>query len=354
MPKNEEVHAESESDEDDDEDDDEVWDDVSPPPKDDEEEPDVEKNVEQQRKPRPSMAEMITRVDAALQMGITEEEIPIMGYLIASIVVFFAAVSGRPVKEPIDVFGALCSSGTLSMPRGPFAYAVCLGLFGALLSGILLGWIRYNNNRAGDNDEDGPQSKVLLEKNRRYVNLVLLIWALIGWGYFTFSKTGSFGSAGNGFFALWAMLLFALGNCGGTIELLFREIHKADSCVYALTLVSWILLIDVSVWLGSPYLGACYRGIVIYALFVAVLTIVYGCITAIFSMLTSNNVRFDPKVRFGCLLFLFVLWIFTACFTTFVGPFVQAGNGYFSAWAGLFLTGLAILDTKQEIVETYI
>lgn len=149
------------------------------------------------------------------------------------------------------------------------------------------------------------------------------------------------------------MLLFALGNCGATVDMLFREMHKADSCVYALTLVSWVLLIAVSVHTGSPA-GVCYRGITIYALFVAVLTIVYGCITAVFSMLTSNNVRFDPKVRFWCLLFLLLLWVFAACFTTFVGPFLQAGNGYFSAWAGLVLAGFAVLDTKQEIVETYI
>jgi len=155
------------------------------------------------------------------------------------------------------------------------------------------------------------------------------------------------------------MLIFAFINYGVTREKFVNECHNADSCVYGLTIVSIIMLIELSTYTSTDTPAGSWRtrndmGIATYTLVVSILTILYGLLTAGIARLTSDNVRLDPKIRLGFMFVFVILWILAACLTTFIGPFLTTGNGYFAAWGAVVCTVAAFVDTKREVESLYI
>eukprot|EP00536_Pseudo-nitzschia_multiseries_P000421 jgi/Psemu1/321595/estExt_fgenesh1_pg.C_50059 len=306
--------------------------------------------------------------------GFRKEELPLWGYLLASLVFLFAAIAVRPPKNdtsfplpqrqlqlqfqrrlnPWDqvatdhsvldsvmsgmhqtgasgdfisqVFAA--SGGALNqnfdvdtllrfyhaLPKKAFIYAIFVAVIGILLSGGLIAWMRHIALRGGGNG--------------RYV----------------------FGQAGNGYFALCAMFLCAMGNSGLTIDRVRQEAKKADFFVHCLTPTSVIVVIELT--LGVPWgewNNRSHSEIATYALVVSVLTLCYGLVTAVLAWYW-NNFRLGATIRLVLTIVFLVLWIVAAAMTTFVGPFRTTGNGYFCVWACVLFTVCSFVTIKREIL----
>ena len=171
---------------------------------------------------------------SATALQFTEAELPVSGYFMASIVFFLAAVTRRTktaqqfaqdfdsYEDFISPYLNNCAGSGGTLRSSHFAYALCLGLIGALMAGALFGWMRYNTGLAnerngkhpvGDDveggsedaritteeyDTDKSKSELFLEKYKWVIDLVLFLWAFIGWAFFTFGGGDVFAYTGNG------------------------------------------------------------------------------------------------------------------------------------------------------------
>lgn len=414
--------------------DDNVWeDDVEPPPSDGDEEDEDDEFVEVEKAPSDADDDEGSpkgnsggRLGAAA-LEFSSEELPLLGYTIASFVFFLAAVTRRqkraasmdlgfsaadtsPVLNYNDILGdvysdnaleeddsefaealsqsiiqqceasynALCGSNSLLMgamgvygnglPSGHFAYALCLGIFGALMGGGVIFWNRTSasknvdrvvdeNDDTSEGGDDGDeriqsQSGDFLQQYRWLINGVLLLWAGIGWAVFTLGRSEVFAYTGNGFFALWAMILCAVWNFGITPDVLIKESENTDSVVYGLVATSVVAIIELTTGIVS-WRFRSNKGIAAYALAVSVIAIVYGLVTAGFSIMAARNGtdKLDAKIGFWIVLVVFVMSILSAFLTTFIGPFLTTGNGYFAVWGSVLFSGLACSKLRKEMQQ---
>lgn len=326
----------------------------------------------------------------------TQAEMPLLGYAMASFVFFLAAVGKQcksnfrrrteefaagfledffdeitdnietfdddfGVNPYIGLYGGM--SGFSCLPTGYYAYAVCLGIFGILISVGLVVWMKYNDSLAakrnaaeGDIEMDGESisnedvksvSELFLDNHKWLFNGFLFLWAVIGWAIFTFGARGVFAMTGNGFFALWAMLLFSIWNMGVTADTITTQAKKSEPWIHVVTFGSIVTIIELTArytWRFHPN-----KGIASYGLSVAVISIVFGLVIAAFSMIGNEERKLDPKIRLWTLALLVVLWLLTACLTTFIGPFTITGNGYFVVWGCTIASALAFANIQSEI-----
>ena len=155
----------------------------------------------------------------------TQAEMPVLGYTFASLVFFFAAVGnrcgggGRRRLDDMgfgDIFGdaledmysdAIDSINTMGfgcLQNSSYAYALCLGILGVLFGLGLVGWMRYSAKKTnverpfggdleeGSLTEEDPTNPLV----SRILNVLLFLWAAVGWAIFTFD--GMFAQTGNG------------------------------------------------------------------------------------------------------------------------------------------------------------
>lgn len=148
-----------------------------------------------------------------------------------------------------------------------------------------------------------------------------------------------------GFFALWAMMIFAIWNFGVSIDDVKDQAKKSESIIYAMILGSVIAIIELTTG-PLPFQNRSNKGIASYTLAVAVIAIVFGLVTVGISRFGKDKI--DAEIRFWCLLLILVLWIVAACLTTFVGPFLTTGNGYFAVWGSAVFAGMAFVETQKE------
>lgn len=346
---------------------------------------------------------------SASALHFTQAELPLLGYGLASFVFFLSAVTRRTKTaqfvqdfnsnsvndmysdvmdnafediwnyiEPTytdltSSYTNICAGYGGTLRSSHFAYALSLGLIGALMAGAAFGWMRYNNglatkrngeqpvggdveggSQAGSEDarittEEDPnksKSELFLDNYKWVINLVLFLWAFIGWAFFTFGGGDVFAYTGNGFFALWAMMIFAIWNFGITVDDITEQAKNSDSIIYGMILGSVIAIIELTTG-PVPYQWQSNKGIASYALAVAVISIVFGLVTMGMSRFAKDEL--NPKIRFWCLLVILVLWIAAACLTTFIGPFLTTGNGYFAVWGSVVFAVMAFVDTQKEL-----
>jgi hypothetical protein len=131
----------------------------------------------------------------------------------------------------------------------------------------------------------------------------------------------------NGYFASWALVVFSLMALGVTSE----AVHSHASTIGH----NNALLVAVVIQLCSviPELGlGLDRGRCIYSFVLCILTIMV--VLAFGAYPGIESLKLPVFSLFG------ILWLVMACLVTFKGPFIDTGNGYFSAWAGFLLTVL--------------
>lgn len=115
-----------------------------------------------------------------------------------------------------QMLGNVCGMGFGRLRNSYYAYALCLGIFGMLMAGALIGWMKYNASLAAKreetkasrggieddgsayDDENKSVSELFLENHGKWFNLFLFLWAFIGWAIFTFGGDNVFRFTGNG------------------------------------------------------------------------------------------------------------------------------------------------------------
>lgn len=254
------------------------------------------------------------------------------------------------------VFGLGC------LRTGYFAYALVFSIFGVLFGAGVLGWMKYNaslsESRNGLADaerdiEDGTVeedlnktvSEMFLDKHKKWIDLFLFAWATAGWAVFTFAGNGLFSTTGNGFFALWVMMLSSIWNLGVTADSITEQAKKSDTWIHALSLGSLVTIIELSTYLTGLF--PMHKGPSGYGLFVSVTSLIFGLVVVIMSMVAPG--KLDAKIKMYTLAGLLVLWIVAACLTTFVGPFLITGNGYFAVWGSVAFAGMALSGAQGEM-----
>lgn len=150
----------------------------------------------------------------------------------------------------------------------------------------------------------------------------LFLWNFIAAGVLTFS--GPFKTTSNGYFAAWAGVMFALMAMGITTDAM-RSQAGGLGFYNALMVASIIQICAI-----APEIGGGNNGQSTYSLVVSILTIM-----VVLAFGAYPNV---DKVKFPTFAVFAILWIVLACFVTFKGPFIETGNGYFSAWFGCGLS----------------
>lgn len=184
-----------------------------------------------------------------------------------------------------------------------------------------------------------------------------------------------------GYFALTAMVCFSIANMGVTTDMLVEAACYTEAAIYGLTLCAVIVIMELTVGFGvgqkSWRFFRDHKTICNYGLVVATLSILLGLVTFGFHVRKSirdfmqgplpgqplpQTPRGTPQpptstktlhleIRFWIISIMLALWIILACLTTFVGPFLMTGNGYFAVWASTFFSGLAFMNVQKEILK---
>lgn len=117
-------------------------------------------------------------------------------------------------------------------------------------------------------------------------------------------------------------------------------ILKNATPLVSLAFCSFVLLLATIPWVGRNV----FYWESIFAIAVTIITI------AVVGFLFYKHQRNSdvPGASFHVVVFLAIMWIFTAGIVTFRGPFLITGNGYFSAWAGAIFAVVAAKEVHSD------
>jgi len=167
-----------------------------------------------------------------------------------------------------------------------------------------------------------------------YIAYFLLLWNAIAAIVLTFH--GPFISTTNGYFAVWAMVVFSVMAAKLSVTALQEKLKNSDAI--AGLLMSSIVLTVALIFIGL----SSWRSI--YSLIVSILTIV---VCTIFIYL-DFKVEGQDNVRFPILAVFTVLWLVAVIILTFsAGVFPVTGNGFFATWVGFILCAYAASKSKN-------
>ena len=162
------------------------------------------------------------------------------------------------------------------------------------------------------------------------------------------------------------MLCFSVANLGITADVLVDAARNADTCIFGLTLCSVVVIMEFTIGLGRPNLWIKYRNIAYYATAMSIVSVLLGLVTFGWRLCrlvrgtepaTTSTTPPTPneilmlEARYWSLIVLVLLWIVAACLTTFIGPFLITGNGYFAVWAAPFFSGLTFLSVQKDVLN---
>jgi len=158
-----------------------------------------------------------------------------------------------------------------------------------------------------------------------YIAYLLLIWNGVAAVILTFN--GPFIATTNGYFASWALVVFATMATGLSYGTLSEKV-KNSGVLTGLVMASTVLVISL-LFIGFGN----WRHI--YGVIIAILTI---CLCAIFIYLDYIESEAGALMRSPFLRFFACLWISVVVLLTMArGAFQVTGNGYFAAWIGCIL-----------------
>ena len=177
-----------------------------------------------------------------------------------------------------------------------------------------------------------------IDKYSLYLNYFLFLWCFIGACVMTFGN-GPFTVTGNGYFASWALAVFSTMSMGITKSKMpenFRKAYAETNVILGLGACSVVTMIAC-----IPQMDSQYKGETLFALIISILTILVVANFVYAKMKENLQIQ---QFEVPTLMVFAILWILAACMTTFRGPFLTTGNGYFAVWAGAVLAVKAALS----------
>jgi len=172
-----------------------------------------------------------------------------------------------------------------------------------------------------------------IDKYSLYLNYFLFLWCFIGACVMTFGN-GPFTVTGNGYFASWALAVFSTMSMGITKSKMpenFRKAYAETNVILGLGACSVVTMIACIPQMQGYYY---YKGETLFALIISILTILVVANFVYAKMKENLQIQ---QFEVPTLMVFAILWILAACMTTFRGPFLTTGNGYFAVWAGAVL-----------------
>lgn len=157
----------------------------------------------------------------------------------------------------------------------------------------------------------------------------LFLWNFVGASILTFD--GPFTVTSNGYFASWGLVLFSLMALGVTTEAVRSQASTLGK--YNGLLVATIIQLCAII----PEMGSG-NGRATYSLVLCILTIM--------AVLAFGAYPIIDPFKLPIFALFSILWLVMACLVTFKGPFVETGNGYFSAWMGCVLAVMIAASLK--------
>jgi hypothetical protein len=259
----------------------------------------------------------VSKVEATRKLEkleVTKENgmLPVLGVFCAALVLLVASINYTATMTP--------SMGI---------YSKCVSSVSMALSFILLARIKQ------------------LKATSIFIRYFLFLWSFVGGCVLTFGF-GPFAHTGNGYFCVWAMTIFSFLSLGINFDSVKSTVAEHSSPLATLGFCSFVVFLAV-----LPFLGSNYHWESIFSLMVSALTMI---IVGIFVFKNHRNSKL-PDGAFHVLVFLSIVWIFTAGIVTFRGPFLVTGNGYFASWGGAIIGVVAAKEAHEddgieEIVET--
>jgi phosphatidylserine synthase len=167
-------------------------------------------------------------------------------------------------------------------------------------------------------------------KFNMYLTSFIFVWCFIGACIMTF-RPGPYVNTGNGYFASWGLVIFA-GIAADPPGELTRGLLDSLNDIMDLGAAALVFMIALATEFDAGLNK--YEGEAIYAIVIAVLTIVFILVMTLYKYKNPDvTISFESILMFH----IAVAWIIAAILVTFRGPFSITGNGYFVAWIGTLL-----------------
>lgn len=245
-------------------------------------------------------------------VSVDEDKLPHLGVIAASIILIVAVTNGEEITNVMRNYGIALAS---------------IAMIISFLSVV-------------------PQTAAMLEKFSVYINYFLFVWCFIGACVLTFGD-GPFDMTGNGYFASWALATFSSLAMG--INSLSGDIKEATAGMTSM-LGMGACSIVVLIALISDFKNYEFivKGEMIFGLITCITTIL---VVASFTYFRTMGNATLKKMEFPTLAVFALMWILSACFNTFRGPFEETSNGYFASWGGAILAVKAAQTSRKESTE---
>jgi hypothetical protein len=245
-------------------------------------------------------------------LEVEAKQVPLVGYFLASFIFMIAAIAQ---KRPLNNW---------------YGYAVAIGVIGMVVALVGLVLLKYK-----------------AEIDQKYIAYGMVVWSVLGACFMTF-RNGPFDSTGNGaydgccwflftrlhcihnlglihvppsfvllltgYFAVWAMVIFAVQHCGATQQL--KEGVQSLSSLAGLGLAAIIMIIAISYSVSDDN----YRGNAIYTVVLACFTVLV--VAGVMYVERKEGLNFPAVYQFYALAVFAIMWVVAACLVTFNGPFV--------------------------------
>ena len=175
----------------------------------------------------------------------------------------------------------------------------------------------------------------------RYMTLLCFAYSFIGTCFLTLNKP--FTTTGNGYFAAWTLVYGSAQSLGATAENAVGAAAEGlgELCGVAATSLVVILATIPAIGDGKTSVGEATYGLVL------------ACLTLLFAIYVvwakGRGNAPGAGLYFVSLACLSVCWVVMACLTTFRGPFLATGNGYFASWAGAGLVSVATFEAWHSM-----
>ena len=175
------------------------------------------------------------------------------------------------------------------------------------------------------------------------LSLFLTLWWAVGAGVLTF--LGPFTTTSNAYFSIWASLICAVAILIDALKPAADTAAEASAAARGSKRGHYGLLLACIV-LGGSCISIHANGFgAVWALICCALS----AVLVVLLLITSPEKLKKGGAGTVLVLILLIIWVTIVWFTTFAGPFVVTGNGYFAAWSGMLCAGLLVAGDETAL-----